>query len=144
LSARAWVRTIIAGVAAAAALMVVEISWHDAVFGGYYDSIPYVTREPADFTAPTVGFVVRGLMLSFLFERFSATGASLRSGLFLGLVVGLLTAVYWVPSFYAQHAVPAFAPWLALEGLFFLLQGAVAGLAVALILRRQVHHRVTS
>jgi hypothetical protein len=54
----------------------------------------------------------------------------------VGATIGLLTAIYWVPSFYAQHAVPAFGPWLAAEGTFFVVQGALAGGAIALLIPR--------
>lgn len=140
---RGWARVIGGGLAGAFVLMLVEVPWHDAWFGGYYQSVPYIVRPEPDFTAPTIAFLFRGLIMSAVYPRVFRGGSPLREGLVFGIVVGLLTGLYWAPAYFAQQPIPAAGPWFLLEGAFFIVQGAAAGLAVALVHGRAANRQPT-
>jgi len=121
------------GLVGAIALMIVEVPWHDQLFGDYYRSIPYIVRAEPDFTAPSIAFLLRGLVMSAVYPLVYRSGSPFTNGLLFGIVIGLLTGLYWAPSYYAQQPIPAAAPWLLLEDAFFLVQGAAGGLAIAMV-----------
>ena len=130
-------RPILATVAGFIVLMGVEIPWHDTLFGSYYETVPYIVREDPAFGAPTIGGLIRALLMSVLYPLFIRAGSVLVQGLLFGTVIGFLTGIYWIPSYYAQQPIPAALPWFLVEGAFFLIQGAAAGLVIALVYGKQ-------
>ena len=134
MSLGSWIiRPALATVAAFVVLMMIEVAWHDTLFSTYYESIPYIVRENPLFTAPTVAGVIRALLMSVLYGMIRRPGPVVVPGLSFGAVIGILTGIYWVPSYYAQQPIPELLPWLLIDGGFFLVQGAAAGLVIALI-----------
>jgi H+/Cl- antiporter ClcA len=127
-------RSALATGAAFVALMLIEVAWHDAFFSGYYESIPYVVRENPQFTAPAVAAAIRALLMTLLYATMRRPGAVVVPGFTFGAVIGGLTGIYWVPSYYAQQPIPELVPWAVIDGTFFLVQGAAAGLVIAVVL----------
>ena len=127
------IRPALATVAAFVVLMMIEVAWHDTLFSSYYKSIPYIVRENPLFTAPTVAGLIRALLMSVLYAKIRRSTAVVVPGLSFGAVIGILTGIYWVPSYYAQQPIPELLPWLLVDGGFFLVQGAAAGLVIALV-----------
>lgn len=127
------IRPALATVAAFVVLMLIEVAWHDTLFSSYYKSIPYIVRENPLFAAPVAAGLIRALLLSVLYPTIRRPNAVVLPGLFFGAVIGALTGIYWVPSYYAQQPIPDLLPWVLIDGGFFLVQGMAAGLVIALV-----------
>ena len=137
-------RSILSTIAATVVLMVVVIIWHDTLFSTYYESIPYIDREEPDFTAPTIAFVIRAFLMSVIYSYIGRRASILKSGLLFGGAIGLLTGMYWVPSYYAQQPIPDVTRWFLIEGSFFIVQGMLAGMAITFVYGKSVPKRQVS
>lgn len=134
-------RPALATVAAFVTLMMIEVWWHDTLFSSYYESIPYIDRGTPLFTAPTVAGLIRALLIATLYPIVRRPGGVVVSGVVFGAVVGILTGIYWVPSYYAQQPIPELLPWVLIDGAFFLVQGVAAGLVIALVYSKRAAER---
>ena len=137
-------KPILAAIAATVVLMAVELVWHDTLFSSYYESIPYIDREEPNFTAPTIAFVVRAILMSAIYCYIGRQASILKSGLLFGGAVGLLTAAYWVPSYYAQQPIPGAMRWFLIDGSFFVVQGMLTGLTIALVYGKSVPKKASA
>lgn len=107
--------------------------WHLALFGEAYQSLHIYTREPI-FALGALSFVLEGLTFSYLFQSFRKGKNPVKEGVIFGvLAFGVLMGSVGALAEAAKFSSTSLPAYIALEGAFYLIAGAVLGGAVGWI-----------
>ena len=120
--------------AAAAYLAVTFLSafgWHVVLFSDVYRAAG-VRGEPM-FALGIGAILIQAVVVAHLYPRLSGTGTAASEGLKFGLLLGLLMGSYGALAEAAKFDVGSVASWVFYEGIYFVLQFALAGIAVGLV-----------
>ena len=109
--------------------------WHLVVFKDVYDALGIFNREEPIVALGFLVILVQGLLLSYVFPYFHRGGSSVKTGLRLGLVMGLFLWSSQVVAAAAKHEVSSLSTWLGIETAYFAIQFALVGLAIGLAYR---------
>ena len=109
--------------------------WHLVVFRSFYDRLGYFgTKEPII----ALGFLTiaaQGLLLAYAYPFFQRGGKALAEGMRAAAFLGAVIASVQVVAAAAKNHAPATAEWFLFEGLYFVIQFALIGFALAFIHR---------
>jgi hypothetical protein len=109
--------------------------WHLVVFRSFYDRLGYFgTKEPI----VALGFLTiaaQGLLLAYAYPFFQRGGKALVEGMRTAGFFGALIYSVQVVAAAAKNHAPATAEWFLFEGLYFVIQFALIGFALAFIHR---------
>lgn len=109
--------------------------WHLVLFEGVYERLGYFTRAEPIVALGFLVIMLQGGLLSFLYPRFDRGRGPLRDGLNFGMLMGLFLWSSQVVAAAAKQAISPLPIWLAIETAYFLIQFALAGVAIGF-----VHH----
>ena len=112
---------------------IIALVWHFVIFGEVYDSLKIYSIEPIIALGFT-SFILEGFAFVYIFQFFRRGKKPILEGLVFGLIVyGIIMGGVGVLAEGAKHATTSLSTWLLIEGLFYLITGAVIGIVVGLI-----------
>ena len=112
---------------------IIALVWHFLIFGEVYDSLKIYSIEPIIALGFT-SFILEGFAFVYIFQFFRRGKNPVLEGLVFGLIVyGIIMGGVGVLAEGAKHATTSLSTWLLIEGLFYLITGAVIGIVVGLI-----------
>ena len=112
---------------------IIALVWHFVIFGEVYDSLKIYSREPV-IALGFISFILEGFAFVYVFQFFRRGKKPILEGLVFGLIVyGIIMGGVGVLAEGAKHATTSLSTWLLIEGLFYLITGAVIGIVVGLI-----------
>jgi hypothetical protein len=124
-----WTRFGAAALAAFLVQMVFGAVWHVALFHGWYaDQMAKVARPEPVLWAMTLAVAGRALLLAWIYPVGYKGGAAWREGSRFGIAMGLLSGMT-AAIFYGTTNIGA--GWLCADLAYFVVEGALAGIAVA-------------
>jgi len=108
--------------------------WHLVLFPEVYAAAGL--RSQPLIVLGLLSTVLQAIVVAYLYPRIERGGPPVREGLRFGLAMGAFIGSYGVLAEAGKFEVGPLASWLVYEGLFFLLQWLVIGIALALVHRR--------
>ncbi len=127
--------TLPAGLAGFVVLFGLGFLWHVALLGDFYAEQTAAIRLPGlAYPAIVIAELVRGFVLAVMFPIGYQGGSRTGEGLRFGLLIGVFSAM--APLYYLGHFDFTSLRWFWAEGLFFLIQGAVAGMVIGMVYAR--------
>jgi hypothetical protein len=109
--------------------------WHLVVFRSFYERIGYFGEKEPIVALGFLSIVVQGLLLAYAYPFFQRGGSALIEGMRAAAVFGGLIMSVQVVAAAAKNHAPATAEWFLFEGLYFVIQFTLIGLALAFIHR---------
>ena len=107
--------------------------WHFILFGQVYSNLKIYTIEPI-IALGFISFILEGLAFVYVFQLFRRGEKPLLEGLLFGLVVyGIIMGGVGVLAEGAKHYVTSLSTWLLVEGVFYLVTGAILGTIIGMI-----------
>ena len=104
--------------------------WHLVLFKPLYDELGMFTRQEPIIALGLSSMLIQAAVFSYLFPLVYRDGSPARCGLILGLLLGAFMGSNAVLAEAGKNEVTSIPTWIALESAFYLLHGALAGLAV--------------
>lgn len=130
-----WKMALPAGVAGFVVLFGLGFLWHVALLGEFYAEQTAAIRLPeAAYPAILGAELVRGFVLAVMFPIGYQGGSRTGEGLRFGLLIGVFSAM--APLYYMGQFNFASSAWFWAEGLFYLVQGAIAGMVIGMVYAR--------
>ena len=90
-------------------------------------------REEPLFHLGILSMLIQAAITSYLYPRVAKEGAPIREGLKFGLLIGIFMGSYGVLAEAGKYDVGPLSTFLFYEGLFFIIQYAIVGIAIGLI-----------
>jgi hypothetical protein len=130
-----WKQFIPAGIAGFIMLFGVGFFWHVAVEGRFYaEETLVIVRPHIAFPAIVIAELVRGFVMAYLYRIGYKGGSRTGAGARFGLLIGLFSAVF--PLFHVGQYDFATGAWYWFEGLFYIVQGVLAGMVIGMVYAR--------
>jgi hypothetical protein len=126
-----WTRFIIAWLVGAVVLVAVGILWHAVLFSAAYDSMMKAVDTAKIYPVAIAVEVIRGLLFAYIYPQGFKGGAPWMEGLRFGILMALVSAA--IPALYLSVMTVSSASWFWADMVFLLVQGALAGVAIALV-----------
>ncbi len=125
-------KLVLAGVAGFVGMFAFGYIWHVPLLGEFYGQQTGPIALP-EMAMPTIilAEIIRAFLLAYIYPLGYKGGSPGMEGHRFGVLMGLFTAM--LPLVYVSQLNFASFNWFCVEGLFFVIQGAIAGLIVALI-----------
>lgn len=131
-----WSRFVIAGVAGFIVLFGLGFAWHVPIFGGFYaEQIFRIARPEMILPTIIIAEIIRAFILAYIYPIGYKGGSPVTEGAKFGIMLGLFTAM--MPLIYFARYEYASMAFFWVEGAFFVIQGAIAGIVIALIYGRK-------
>ena len=111
------------------------VVWHLVVFRSFYDRLGYFGEEEPNVALGFATIAAQGLLLAYAYPFFQRGGKPLVEAMRVAAIFGSLVASVQVVAAAAKNHAPATAEWFFFEGLYFVIQFALIGLALAFIHR---------
>ncbi len=112
---------------------VIAAVWHFLLFAQVYDNLKIYSIQPIIALGFT-SFILEGLAFVYVFQLFRRGKGPILEGLVFGLLVyGVIMGGVGVLAEGAKHATTSLPIWLAVEGTFYLIEGAVIGICIGWI-----------
>ena len=112
---------------------IIAFVWHLVIFKSVYDSLKIYSIEPI-IQLGFISFILEGLAFVYVFQFFRRGKKPIQEGLIFGLVVyGVIMGGVGVLAEGAKHATTSLFVWLLIEGLFYIITGAILGTIIGLI-----------
>jgi hypothetical protein len=108
--------------------------WHLVLFPDVY-AAANLRPEPL-VTLGLLSTVLQALAVAYVFPRIHGGGAPMREGVRFGLVMGTFIGSYGVLAEAGKFDVGPLLSWVIFEGLFFLVQWLIIGVAIAFVYER--------
>jgi hypothetical protein len=107
--------------------------WHLVLFKPNYHALRIYTENPI-IPFGLASMVIQGIVFSWVFPRIFADhrGSVLKSGLFYGLGLGLLSWSFTTLAVAAKHPMASISEYVVLETGFTVLQVLIVGPLIAL------------
>ena len=111
----------------------VAFVWHLVLFEPNYHALRIYTENPI-IPFGLASMVIQGIVFSWVFPRIFANhrGSVLKSGLFYGLGLGLLSWSFTTLAVAAKHPMSSISDYVVLETGFTVLQFLIVGPLIAL------------
>jgi hypothetical protein len=126
-----WTRCLIAGLVAAVVMVGVGILWHAVLFTAAYDALMKAADPARLYPVAIVIEVIRGFLFAYIYPQGYRGGAPWMEGLRFGILMALVSAA--IPALYISVLTVGSASWFWADMIFLLVQGAIAGIAIALV-----------
>ena len=111
----------------------IAVVWHLFIFKSVYDALKIYTIAPI-IALGFISFILEGLAFVYVFQLFRRGEKPVQEGLLFGLVVyGIIMGSVGVLAEGAKHATTSLSAWLLIEGLFYLITGAILGIIIGSI-----------
>jgi hypothetical protein len=114
---------------------IIAATWHLVLFKEVYDQLGIFTRKEPIIPLGFASMIMQGAVLVWLFPQVARGGSPLKEGLRFGLPIGVLMASIAVFAEGAKQQVSSLPTWLIFESVYYLLQFAVVGVAMAYVYR---------
>ncbi len=111
------------------------VIWHLAVFESFDERRGYFGEEEPSLALGFVTIAAQGLLLAYAYPFFQRGGKALAEGMRTAAFFGAIIASVQVVAAAAKNHAPATAEWFLFEGLYFVIQFALIGFALAFIHR---------
>ena len=109
--------------------------WHLVAFRSFYERIGYFGEKEPIVALGFLTVAAQGLLLAYAYPYFQRGGHTLVEGMRAAAIFGgIIVSVHVVAAAAKNHA-PATAEWFLFESLYFVIQFALIGFALALIHR---------
>jgi hypothetical protein len=108
--------------------------WHLVLFPDVY-AVANLRPQPI-MALGLLSTVLQALVVAYVYPRIRGDGAPVREGVRFGLVMGTFIGSYGVLAEAGKFDVGPLLSWLIFEGLFFVVQWLVTGIAIALVYER--------
>ena len=115
---------------------IVAAVWHLVLFKSLYEQLAVFTRAEPIIWLGVLSMVLQGAVMAYLFPVFWRKGNPLAAGVLLGLLLGVFMGSNAVLGEAGKNEVSSLPTWIVLESVFYLLHGALAGLAVGFLSSR--------
>ena len=107
--------------------------WHLALFKDTYARLGIFTRPRPIIPLGVLSMVLQAAVVSYLYPLFYRGGSPLMTGATFGLLLGVFMGSNAVLAEAGKNQVTSLGTWIALEGVYYLLQFTVVGLVVGLV-----------
>lgn len=108
--------------------------WHLVLFKRlYFEELGIFTRKEPIIALGVLSMIVQGGILAYLYPLFYRGGSPVREGLAFGILMGAFMGSSAVIAEGAKQQVSSLPTWLTVEGIYYLLQFGLTGLAIGLI-----------
>lgn len=106
--------------------------WHVPLLGGFYAEQTAAIALP-EMVLPVIilAEIIRGFVMAYVYPLGYKGGSPVIEGARFGVLMGLFTAM--LPLIYVSRLNFTSFNWFWAEGVFFLIQGALAGIAIAYV-----------
>ena len=115
---------------------IIAATWHLVAFKAVYEQLAIYTRSEPIIPLGIASMIVQAVIFALLYPRFARGVSPAREGALFGLVMGAFLASYAVLADAAKLEVTSLGTWLALEGIYYLIQFPLVGLVFGLIYGR--------
>ena len=109
---------------------IIAAGWHLALFKNIYARLGVFTRPRPIIPLGVLSMVFQAAIVSYLYPRFYRGGSSLAEGAFFGLLLGIFMGSNAVLAEAGKNHVGSLRTWVALEGLYYLLQFTLVGVVI--------------
>jgi hypothetical protein len=106
-------------------------SWHLVLFKTVYARLGVFTRPQPIIALGVLSMVLQAIVVAYLYPRFYGGGSPLMEGACFGLLLGIFMGSNAVLAEAGKNQVGSLRTWISLEGMYYLLQFTVIGMAVA-------------
>ena len=107
--------------------------WHLALFKNVYARLGAFTRPRPIIALGMLSMLVQALVVAYLYPLFYRGGTPGIEGATFGLLLGVFMGSNAVLAEAGKSQIADLRTWIALEGVYYLLQFAVVGAAVGLV-----------
>ena len=111
---------------------VIAAGWHLALFKDVYARLGVFTRPRPIIPLGVLSMVLQAAVVAYLYPLFYHGGPPLVEGATFGLLLGVFMGSKAVLAEAGKNQVGSLRTWIALEGVYYLLQFTVVGLVVGL------------
>jgi len=112
---------------------VMAAGWHLALFKDVYARLGAFTRPRPIIPLGILSMVLQAVVVAYLYPLFSRGGHPLTQGATFGLLLGIFMGSNAVLAEAGKNDVGSLPTWIALEGVYYLLQFTLVGLVIGLI-----------
>ena len=109
------------------------VLWHIIAFKSFYDRLGYFGDEEPNLVLGFGTIAFQGVLLAYYFPFFQRGGRPLAEAMRVASVFGATILSVQVVAAAAKNQMPATAEWFLFEGLYFVIQFALIGLALAFL-----------
>lgn len=123
-----------AWVAYVAVTFMLGFIWHLVLFKALYHELAIFSR--IDDPIVPLGFaamVIQGAILAYVYPFLSRRQKPIMDGIKFGIMMGIFIASSAVIAEAAKQRVTSLPTWLAVEGIYYLIQFGISGLAIGLV-----------
>ena len=110
-------------------------TWHLVAFASFYNRIGYFGDTEPRVELGFLTILIQALVIAYAYPWFQRGGRALTEGLRVASVFGTIIAAVQVIAAAAKNHAPTTSEWFLFEGLYFLIQFILIGLAFAWIHR---------
>ena len=112
---------------------VMAASWHLALFKNVYARLGAFTRPRPIIPLGILSMVLQAAVVAYLYPFFYRGGPPPLEGATFGLLLGVFMGSNAVLAEAGKNQVGSLRTWIALEGVYYLLQFTLVGLAIGLV-----------
>ncbi|MGH7547582.1 MAG: hypothetical protein ACREMM_05345 [Gemmatimonadales bacterium] len=112
---------------------VIAAGWHLALFKDVYARLGVFTRPRPIIPLGILSMVLQAAVVAYLYPFFYRGGTPLAEGAMFGLLLGVFMGSNAVLAEAGKNEVGSLGTWIALEGVYYLLQFTLVGLVVGLV-----------
>ena len=107
--------------------------WHLALFKDVYARLGVFTRPRPIIPLGILSMVLQAIVVAYLYPLFYRGGNPLTEGATFGLLLGIFMGSNAVLAEAGKNQVGSLRTWIALEGVYYLLQFTLVGLVVGAV-----------
>ena len=111
------------------------VLWHLVAFRPFYDRLGYFGEGEPNVALGFATIAGQGLLLAYIYPFFQRGGKPLVEAMRVAAVFGAVIVSVQLVGAAAKNHAPATAEWFLFEGLYFVIQFALIGFALAFIHR---------
>ena len=112
---------------------IIAAAWHLALFKDVYTRLGVFTRPRPIIPLGVLSMVLQAAIVAYLYPFFYRGGSPLVEGATFGLLLGVFMGSNAVLAEAGKNQVGSLRTWIALEGVYYLLQFTVVGLVIGLV-----------
>jgi hypothetical protein len=112
---------------------VMAAGWHLALFKNVYARLGAFTRPRPIIPLGILSMVLQAAVVAYLYPFFYRGGSPLMEGATFGLLLGVFMGSNAVLAEAGKNEVGPLSTWITVEGVYYLVQFLLVGLAIGLI-----------
>ena len=109
------------------------VLWHIVAFKSFYDRLGYFGEAEPNLALGFGTIAFQGVLLAYIYPFFQRGGRPLAEAMRVATVFGATIVSVQVVAAAAKNHAPATAEWFLFEGLYYVIQFALIGLALAFL-----------